>query len=351
MPFKMGETPFFNTGRLATLPPILGDFDADGLVDSGDPRVDFDWNNRVMGTPLNYHINGPVDPWYVPSYYEDSDAVDQVALIDEDTNAAVDLAVRYLVTGNLDALNSAIEIISAWSYIEVFTDDDDSALVWASRFPKILQAAMMLKHTPNYTTALHVALSDVATRGLEISPSYRVNNWGNWGVCLEIACATFLEDRAMLINAIARWRQLFDYAIRDDVPIYEVNRQENIQNGDGRTGLWYSNYLLEAMTVGAEWARFAGEWLYDYAGIDGSTFVGLYKNVRHWTRFPELFPYNTSGTPSVTIRTMAHDDILHALDPDAESQWLLDNFPNGSSRDVYGMRQYVLTYRHRPLYG
>jgi hypothetical protein len=49
---------------------------------------------------------------------------------------------------------------------------------------------------------------------------------------------------------------------------------------------------------------------------------------------------------------MAYDDILHALWPHEESQWMLDNFPEGfDSRDVYGMRQWVLAYRYRELYG
>jgi hypothetical protein len=350
--YKLGNVPFFNYGRVKTLHPILGEFDSNGHIHTNDDRVNYEWNERVMGTPLGYSAFGPPDPFELTGSYNDPNDAIIIDQIDQDGNAAVDLAVRYLVTGNLDALNGAIEILKDWSVIHTFMSSGNEPLTWASRWPKFLQATQMLQHTEQYTDSLHAALVDVTTRGLEITPSWRPNNWGNWGVCLDIASASFLGDKTRFKIAVMRWREIFNSAIVNNVPVLEIYRQGNIQVGDGSTGLFYSKFALDAMAVGAEWARFNGEWLYDFVGLDGSSFKGLYENIRHWARYPDQYPYNTSGTPSVTTYNMAYDDILHALWPHEESQWMLDNFPEGfDSRDVYGMRQWVLAYRYRELYG
>lgn len=351
-PAKLGSDVFFTAGRLATLTDVLGTFDANGRINTSDARVNFEWNSRVMGTSADYQPQGPLDPWHIASHYTDDEQnSQQLAIVDSDSNAAVDLALRWRVTGDTAALQGVIRILNAWSNIQQFESTNDSALVWANRWPKFIQAAMMIRDSNAYSNSLNNRLKQTTLRGLEISPAYnRSNNWAGWGLVNEFASAMFLKDQARFTKAVKRWRSLFDSSIVNNVPIEEVYRQLGTQ-GNGQTGLWYSNFSLDSFTIAAEWARYGGEWLYDYQSPDGSTFKGFYENVRHWTRYPEQFPYNTSGSPSSTSRIMAHDDILHALWPHPESQWLLDRFTNGNARDTFGMRQWVLCYRYRPLYG
>lgn len=343
---------FFNKGRVNTLKKVLGTFDLVGKVNTDDPRVNFEWNNRVWAQPYDYAPFGPISPWHIDDHYSDSGNEADLLIVNSDFTAAVELAIKFLVTNDTAAGDAAIRILDAWSHLSVFNTNAGSTLNWNNHWPLMIQAALMLRgNHVGYTDALHDRLKTVTTHGDTLSTAIgHDDNWAAWGVCYEFAASILLQDRVRFDNAVQRWRTVFDYAVKNNVPVFEV-RREGDGDGDGSFGLWYSNFFIYGMTVAAEWARYGGEWLYDYKGTDGSTFKGLALNIRHWTRFPALFPYNTSGTPSETVRILAHDDILHALWPTDESQWLLDNFPLGSVRDVYGMRSAVLCYRYRPLFG
>ena len=352
-PDKFGARPFFTPGRVETLREVLGPLDSAGLAHSADARVNYEWNQRVMARPLDALPLGPINPWHIDEHYGDQtdDNEAQLAIVNSDWEMAVDCALRYLVTGEDAAARASVRILQAWATIASFDTNSGSRLNWVDKWPMMIQAAMMVRDHSAYTGALHLNLQDVTRRGLALLTAFtNDDNWAGWGVCYMLAAGVFLEDRALFDTGIRRWRTVFDNAVRDDEPFREVYRQGS-GTGDGSFGLWYSNFFLSAMTIAAEWARFGGEWLYDYAGADGSTFQGLVLKIRHWTRFPAEYPYNSSGTPSQTVRIMAHDDILHALWPDAESQWLLDHFPTGSTRDNFGMRMFVLAYRYRPLIG
>lgn len=356
-PTKLPQMPFWTPGRKQSLLDVLGPLNPDGTSNVAIPRVQVEWN-RVAKANTSYVIQGPISPFAIPATYgDDEEASDRaVAIVDGDTNACADLAMRWFFLGDQAAAQRAVAILSAWSSITVWDNSSGATtpLVWATRMTRLIQAAFLLKSYSGYTTAVHNAFRGLITRSIAggASPTLLyMNNVGAWGVAWDIAAAKFLNDRVMLLRSIALWRHYFDINVVNNVPIHEVYREGKIIVGNGNTGLWYSNFLVYALAVGAEWARFSGEWLYDYEGPDGSTFKELALLVRYWTRNPELFPYNTSGKPSETVRSLPHDEILHALWPNADSQWILANFPNGSDRDSHGVRGSVLIYRGRALYG
>ncbi|MDR2294667.1 MAG: alginate lyase family protein [Microbacterium sp.] len=355
-PSKLPEMPFWTAGRKQTLLDMLGPLNTDGTSNVAIPRVRVEWN-RVAKANTSYAIKGPISPFKIPSTYrEPEEEKAAVAIVDGDTNACADLAMRWFFLGDSAAAAKAVSILTAWSSITVWDNSSGATtpLVWASRMTRLIQASFLLRNYSGYTTAVHNAFRALILRGIDggASPtSGYTNNVGAWGVAYDIACAKFLNDRPLLLRSLNTWRRYFDINVVGNVPIHEIHRQGGIINGDGSTGLWYSNFLVYALAVGAEWARFSGEWLYDHEGPDGSTFKELALLVRYWTRNPALFPYNTSGTPSETVRSLPHDEILHALWPNADSEWILANFPNGSDRDSHGVRGSVLIYRGRPLYG
>lgn len=352
---KFGSVPFFNEGRVSTLLDLLGPLDENNKSNSGIPRLDFEWN-RVATANAAHVPAGPITPfWHVPDTYGDPAGQDEaLALIGGDFYTAADLAIRWKVLGDTAAAAGCVNILTAWSTQVMPATKPATAtgpLAWCNRWPIMIQAAMLVSDYAGYTPALDTALKDLTRAGQMLSLAYtNGNNTAGWGVVYEIAAASFLRDRPMFDQAIRRWYSLFDQTIEHNVPVDEVYRQGGSQ-GNGTTGLWYSNFTVYAFTVAAEWARFNGEWLYDHTGPDGSTFRGLAELVRFWTRYPASFPYNTSGIPSTTGRSLPHDEILHALWPDAESLWIINRFPNGSDRDSTGIRGAVLAYRDRPLYG
>lgn len=353
MPAKFGSTPFLPAPRVASLANLIGPLSSGGLAATSDARVNWEWNTRVAGVPNDYQPRASFTSWDIEDHYGDDSPTnaEQLARINNDANAAVGLAIKYLILGDEAALDGAVRVLTAYSSINTWADNNGSILNWNNKWPVFLQAAMLIRNTPAYTPALDAALRLVTSSSAHLSTAYRENNWGAWGCCFDIASAVFLGDRVRFDRSIRRWRMLFDVAVVNNIPEDEVRREASGQ-GNGRYGLWYSNFFLYGMTAAAEWARYAGEWLYDYkSSLDSSTFKGLYENVRYWTRHPELFPYNTSGFPLTTIRILAHDEILYALWPSEDGAWLLANYPVGSDRDTYGLHQHVLIYRHRPLYG
>lgn len=325
---------------------------------SGIPRLDAE-TQRMKDASSTYTIKGPISPFYIPSTYGDPDGqAEALLIVDPDTNTCADLAIRYYLYNDVAAGAKAVDIIVAWSTITVWTLNDGATtpLVWASRMPRLIEAAYLLKDKGHsaYTATVEANFKAMLQRSINAGASPTAlgytNNVGVWGTVFDIATAKFLNNRASMENAIGLWRQFFDANVVNNIPINEVYREGGTQ-GDGSTGLWYSNFLVYAFTIAAEWARYSGEWIYDHTGPDGSTFEGLAKWVRYYTRHPEEFPYNSSGKPSVTIRSLPHDEILHALWPNEDSQWIINNFPNTNDRDSHGLRGAVMIYRNRPLYG
>lgn len=354
MPYKFGSLPFFTPDRVKSLRNILGELDNGGLANTGNASIDYEWNTRVMSHSYNYLPLGPIDPWDISGSYDDPENSDtQAAIYEGDANTAVEMAIRWLTLNDARAGAVTVRILEAWSTLSTFVVQSASGLVWSNHWPVYLQAAMMVRNHPAYTVNLELALRDVTERGKVLSQAYTNDeNRGAWGVCHDIAVSVFLADRAGFDRAIQRWRSVVDGALVNNVPIHEVYREGSISNGNGKTGLWYSNFLVYALTAAAEWARFSGEWLYDYVTPDGSSFKGLYENVRTWSNHPETFIYNTSGTPQgYPGRRLMHDDVLYALWPSQDGAEILARYPNGSSRDTFGMRQHVLVYRNRPLIG
>lgn len=349
-----GAVPFFTPGRVSTLLTLLGTLGTDGKSTTAPPRVRAEWN-RVVAANAAYAPQGPLVPyWDIPDTYGESDAPSvALALVEQEFAVAADLAIRWKVRGDQAAGQGCVNMLTAWSVQQLPTSrlNVTGPLMWCNRWPLMIQAAMLVADHPAYTPALDAALKALTRAGLVLSLAYtESNNTAVWGVVYELAAGSFLRDRALFDRAVRRWRALFDYGVQGNVPVHEVSREGGVQ-GNGSTGLWYSNFLVYAFTIAAEWARFNGVWLYDYTGRDGSTFRGLAEQVRFWTRYPASFVYNTSGTPSSTGRSLPHDEVLHALWPSPESLWILQQFPSGNSRDSIGVRGAVLAYRDRPLWG
>ncbi len=357
-PEKLGQLPFFNRQRVETLmADVLGELTPENRTTSPDPRIRYEWNQRVMERDPARIPTPALNPWDIPGTYDDPEASDEILRrIDNEFHSATDLAIRWRTLGDVAAGAGAIRVIKEWAVNYTYKADidknDNGALVWSSRWPVLIQATMMVRDHPDYTPEIEAAMRASTLNGAHISMANRAdNNTGTWGIVWEFAAAALLADRDRFDAAALRWQSNLNNGVKNNIPIHEIYRQGGIIVGNGKDGLWYSNFFMMALTIAAEWARFGGIWLYDSKCPDGSSFKGLAMQVREWTRFPNTYPYNTSSTPTTTGRILPHDDILHALWPTAESQWLIDNFPNGNDRDSSGVRGTVLAYRYRPLWG
>lgn len=323
------DVPLFNTGRVESL---------QDMIDDGLPaRMQTAWND-VLAVPDDYMLQGPLE-WTVPYYYEDPVASAAITgVISADACAAVDLALRWRVLGDTAAAARAAFILDAWSTVTIGSGGD-TGLVWSNKWTLFIQAAQLLEGSAAYTPAIKAAMEAKTDEGFGKSSAYtQTENRAMWGVVYEIAASGFLDRRTVMLRAIDRWRELFEHDITNNIPLGEVRREGN--------GLYYSNFLLNAMTQAAELARFNGEWLYDFKTSDGSTYRGLWEKIARWTAVPSEYPY---WPGSSTTRIQAHVYPLHELWPSSYSTFLVENFTN--TQDHHGFRQAILAYMGRPLWG
>lgn len=339
---KFSTTAFLTPGRLAELRTLI---DAAAL----EPHAAERWAS-ILARPTTYVPVGAINPWVLPYGSNPDGAALIVSNTNRDMEAVVDFAFRWAVTGDEAAATACSTILDAWGSITAMSDDVDTILTWVIRTPALIQAAVIIQDAPQYTTALHDKLVAMFTLAAKMSTAYtRENNWASWGVLYEFACASFLGNRARFDRAIQRFRSLMDASIVNNIPIKEIYREGSNDEGNGVLGLSYSNFNLNALVMACEWARFNGEWLYDYVTPDGSTIKGYWENVRYWDVHPELYPYNSSGTPSITDRVMGFVYVLNALYPHPESEFLVDTYRPVS--DFYAVRNLVLSHWQMPLYG
>lgn len=322
--------------------------------------------NIVKNRPAEYIMSGPPSEWTFPPYYQNPTAHELTyAKIKDDVKAAVDYALRFTLFGNDKDAMQAVKIIRAYSDIKTFTDADDGPLVFYFCWPLLIQAHGLLYETEIYRPIDRIRFKEQTLRAynsFEKIAYTKTNNWATAGITGEIAIASLFKDRAQFDNAIRQWRLNFDDAVksgitlqgavRNNIPIHEIYRQGGSQ-GNGESGLVYSSQALKGWAVAAEWARLNGEWLYDYVSPDGSSLKGLYENVANWLAnpTPENLWFNTSG--NVQGLTYIHPwvDILAALWPNADSDYLIANKPLADSQDHTAMHATELFYRDRPLYG
>lgn len=374
---KFGATrPFLSDDRIAELLDMKSE---DDELNNFQYRMNQKWDSMVAASATV--INGPPDPWSLPSGYADPEdaTLDDVF---QDITQMVDLAFRWCILGDASAAEGAADFLDAYSnltFLSAYPDRvDGSRLGWSFSWPCFIQAAMMISDSEHYTAALHSRLETVTENALILSTGTKANmayhNWSGWGLTHDFAVATFLNDRSRFDTAIQRWCSAVDQQLKplegvrgtqagvliQNVPVHEVFRQENFQ-GDGSYGLYYSMFALNGLTVAAEWARIGGEYLYDYVSPSGQSFYGFWQTIASWMADPGDYPFDTSGdVPSEISRLQGFVDILHSiwpevldeLDPSTEptTPYLPDVMrTKTTTQDYYGYRGGILCYRDRRL--
>lgn len=377
----IGALPFVSDERIETLRV---------MIDAGlSGRMLEKWN-LVKARSSGYAVKGPI-PWDFDADYSSTPEELEAQRIKEETvksdfATAADLALRYridLTPAREAAAAKVAEILAAWASIASWSSHPTSALIWQESWPLLLQAALMIRESSAYTTALEQSLKSKTRAMMPIlsrpngtpgSPSSARNNWAAVGINAWMACAVFLQDRTMFDAACWRWRQQFndsvvsgflgvDGEVHDNVQHLEVYRQAG-GFGDGSYGALYCNHDAAAKFCAAEWARIGGVWLFDHVAPDGSSLRGLFDVIVSISRWPDQQHhwFNTSNPPYrlYSNQIYAGFDVAHALwgTENSDAQWLTENRGLGptsggvwTDTDHDFMRNTELLYRHRPLHG
>lgn len=227
--------------------------------------------------------------WYVPGFYRDAQGHRSAKqALQDDANAAYALALAFRMTGDARFAASPVRIIDAWATrVETLSKKDDSTLSFSYHFPPLILAADLLRACPAFPADAQARFRGfVREKALPQNTMARDNNWGNWGLMLVLASASYLEDRVLFDQGLARWKVFIEKQIAEDGHLpHEVDR-----NG-GRSGLWYSNFSLLPQTLAAEIARVNGVDLYDHRASNGRTLRQAFDRLAAWTLEPKTFPY------------------------------------------------------------
>ena len=265
------------------------------------------------------------DTWYVPLFYVDAEGHRRSkADLLIDANSSYKLALIYRLTGEKKYAEAAARFINAWSDLEDMKRHDDSSLSFSYHFPAMIFAADLLRGSVYLTEDLENRFADfVRERALPMNTMGRENNWGNWGLVLVLASASFLGDVDLLEKGIERWKYFIEEQIAEDGHLpHEVTRNSGI----GERGIWYTHFTLMPQTIAAEIACVNGVDLYDYESPSGRTLELAYRRVAPWAHNPDEFPYFKPDEGQVQIGTdyVSYFEILHSRWPDAAAAAMLN---------------------------
>jgi hypothetical protein len=232
-----------------------------------------------------------VTTWYVPGFYVDPQGHKKARTgLAQDANAAYVMALTFRMSGDRKYATAAVNLINSWvTTLRSLSRKDDSMLSFSYHFPAFIFAAALLEDDPDWPTDRQQAFKDfVRSKALPMNTMDHENNWGNWGLVLVMASATYLQDHALFSQGVERWKHFIDQQIAADghLPL-EVTRN----NGVGEHGIWYSHFSLMAQTLAAEIARVNGVDLYDYKSPRGRSLRQAFERMVPWTVDPKTFPY------------------------------------------------------------
>lgn len=264
----------------------------------------------------------PPRSFHVPFRYLDKEGHYRgKAALQRDSNGAYALALAYRMTGEERFAGQAVAILDAWSTgVRRLSKFGDSKLAFSYHFPAMIFAGDLLGEYPGWSSASRARFARfLREKALRMHTMARSNNWGSWGVVLQLAIAAHTGDLDGFARGIQRWADLIGTQIADDGHLpHEVERS------GGRRGLWYTHFCLFPQTLAAEIAKVNGIDLFDFVSRKGRTLLSAFELAARWTRRPETFPYYRGDPSELTgVRAVSYFEILNARWPQPEIEELL----------------------------
>lgn len=260
--------------------------------------------------------------WYVPGFYTDAEGHEKAkSSLQDDANAAYQLALCYRMTDKPEYAQAAARLIDGWaSRVKTLSTKDDSTLSFSYHFPALIFAANLIQIFPGWPQENQQRFKEfVRNRALPMNTMDRDNNWGNWGLTLVMASAAYLKDDELFRQGVERWKEFIEKQIADDGHLpREVNRSE------GMRGIWYTHFALMPQTLAAEIALVNGVDLYEYRSPGGHTLRQAFERAAAWSRHPETFPYYKGNPKDLEGTTyIGYFEILNTHWPNADASAML----------------------------
>jgi hypothetical protein len=289
--------------------------------------------------------------WHVPNAYEDPAGHYSARVrLQRDANRVYAMGLAYAITGQEKYAAEAARIMDAWTRVSGFSTRDDSPLAFCVHFPAMIFGADLIDHSHSSPAPLDAEFTGLIRRTLPLlSTAYtNTNNWGSWGLLLEVSSAAYLKDRLLYDKAVARYQAIQTRAIDSNGVLVQEVRREDGGQGDGSSGLWYANFTLMPMTYAAEVFRVNGTDVYNYVSSNGGSLEKAWSKVSYWSAYPRAFPYETDGKTSPFSPLLAgYFEILNDIWPNSSAKKvLLENRPTEGRHSLVGV---TLTHGDLPL--
>ncbi len=264
------------------------------------------------------------ESWYVPGYYRDAEGHRSAKNgLQDDANNSYTLALAWRMTDDERYAKAAIRLIDAWPQtVREMSRKDDSTLSFSYHFPSMIFAADLIRGYEGWPAERQQAFADfVRHKALPMNTMTARNNWGNWGLVLASACASYLGDKDLFDSCVTRWKELLATQVAEDGHLpHEVTRS------NGRHGIWYSHFCLMPQVLAAEILRVGGgEDLLDYRTPETGRSVRLaFEKLTPWVRNPETFHY-WKGEPKdlVAVGYFSYFELLNPRWPNDDATFLL----------------------------
>lgn len=326
MPEKFGTATFVNPNRVAEVTARL-----DALAEPNTTA----WTALLAAYSLTRTPTGPdaTDPYIIPGsvYTTPEENAAAVGAIRGDSVAAYNFALRYRLTGDEAAAEAALGHLEPWSEIVSFgTTGGNTRLGWSVHFPMMLAAAEMIADSAAHTTGFRDDMRALATLSLDVPGSLsrqNTTNQGDWSTFMVMCAGAYLRDQEVFDAACARWRAILNTSIDANGDLWQEIYREHGDIGNGISGIHYCFHAFNPKVYAAELARANGVWLFDYVTPNGHSLRTLWERLVPWLRYPETYPYNTSGEPSEAAELLGQDigalEIAQALWPNDDGAAVL----------------------------
>ncbi|MEU4626307.1 alginate lyase family protein [Actinoplanes sp. NPDC023801] len=260
--------------------------------------------------------------WMVPWAYgpDAAKGAEMVAKLRDQANAAYRLALAYRMSGDERYAVASARQITTWIRgVQSYSTAEDSSLAFAVNFPLMIVAADLLRPSTAFPAATQQEFGAyLRTRAFAMSTISHENNWGNWGLLLEVAAAAYLGDRMKFDQAATRWKYFVANQIAADGQMpRELNRPGDPQ---GYRGVWYTSFALHPQTLAAEIMRVNGLDLFYYRSPNGRTLRLAYERLVGWVHDPATYPYPAETGYAYHV---GHWELLNLRWPNAKADTVL----------------------------
>ncbi len=182
----------------------------------------------------------------VPGFYDKPKEHQKNSLsIQQDAFGAYCSALAYQLSGQKKYGEKACFFLNAWAYTNTKYSEHDGVLVMSYSGSGLLMAAELMSDTKIWTskdkTAFKAWVLQVYQKAANEIRIHK-NNWADWGRLGSLLAASFLEDKAEVLQNVQLIKSdLFSKIASDGHMPLEVVR--------GNNGIWYTYFSLAPMTA------------------------------------------------------------------------------------------------------